>query len=330
MNNKIFFISEVAQGYEGDLHLAKKLIYESSKAGAHIVKFQLVYADEIATKDYTHYNFFRKLELTKKQWQTVVKTAKNLKLKIYFDIFGVKSLNLSEEIGVDGIKIHPTDINNINLIKSVNKSKIKNVILGIGGASLIDIKKAVKILNKNLTVMIGFQSYPTPNKEINLNKLIFLRKILNKKISLGYADHSIKDSASAILPAICLGATFIEKHLTLKSKIALEDSESAIYKNEFKELIKSSKFASEAIGNSKNKLGYFLSKNETKYKKNIQRSLVLNKSLLKNTKIKKNNIFDLKRTSIKNTFSSFNQIKNKVTKYNLKKNTPIEKKHIHE
>ena len=330
MKNKTYFISEIAQGYEGNYNLAKKLIMETSNTGADIIKFQLIFAEELATKDYIHYKLFKKLEIPKIQWQALVKKAKKLKLKVYFDIFGSKSLSLCEKLRVDGIKIHPTDINNLNLLNAVNKSKIKNVILGIGGARIEDIKKATRILKKNLIIMIGFQSYPTPNNENNLYKLIYLRKIIKKKILLGYADHSIDNSVSVIIPAILLGAQFIEKHFTIKTKRPLEDSESAVLSKEFRHIIKSSKKALDALGNSKNKKKYFLSKNEIQYKKNIQRSLILKKDILKNTKLTNFNLFDLKRTSKKNTFTDFKQIKNKKIKYNLKINTPIQKRHFDE
>ena len=48
MNMKnIKIISEVAQGYEGNFDTANKLLNSSIKSGADIVKFKLVYADEI-------------------------------------------------------------------------------------------------------------------------------------------------------------------------------------------------------------------------------------------------------------------------------------------
>ena len=58
MKNKTYFISEIAQGYEGNYNLAKKLIMETSNTGADIIKFQLIFAEELATKDYIHYKLF--------------------------------------------------------------------------------------------------------------------------------------------------------------------------------------------------------------------------------------------------------------------------------
>ena len=57
----IEIIAEVAQGYEGDRTLAKMLARGSMRAGADAVKFQLVFADELATPDYQHYKLFKSL-----------------------------------------------------------------------------------------------------------------------------------------------------------------------------------------------------------------------------------------------------------------------------
>ena len=56
---KVDIIAEIAQGFEGDFQKAKLFINAASKAGANCVKFQLVYADELATPDYQYYKLFK-------------------------------------------------------------------------------------------------------------------------------------------------------------------------------------------------------------------------------------------------------------------------------
>ena len=57
MSNKleIEIIAEVAQGFEGSFHQSKLLIKAAAKSGANSVKFQLVYADELATHSYEYF-----------------------------------------------------------------------------------------------------------------------------------------------------------------------------------------------------------------------------------------------------------------------------------
>ena len=58
-------IAEIAQGYEGNLTQSKLFIKAAAFSGADLVKFQLVYADELCTKDYKYYDLFKSLEIFK-------------------------------------------------------------------------------------------------------------------------------------------------------------------------------------------------------------------------------------------------------------------------
>ena len=69
-------IAEVAQGYEGNPALARLLARGAVRAGADAVKFQLVYADELATPDYLYYDLFRGLEMKSEAWKEVADEIK--------------------------------------------------------------------------------------------------------------------------------------------------------------------------------------------------------------------------------------------------------------
>ena len=155
MKNKI--IAELAQGFEGDLIKAKLLVNAAASSGADIAKLQLVYADELATPDYLHYELFKGLEMPDTSWKELFDYSKELNIELNFDIFGTKSLNLCQDIGVKGIKIHGTDITNVGLLKEVSVSNIKNIYLGGGGSNLEEIELAISILkNKNIILLLGF------------------------------------------------------------------------------------------------------------------------------------------------------------------------------
>ena len=62
-NNKMEIIAEIAQGYEGDTKLMELLTTGAIESDADAVKYQLVYADELATPDYQYYELFKSLEM---------------------------------------------------------------------------------------------------------------------------------------------------------------------------------------------------------------------------------------------------------------------------
>ena len=90
MKNKLNFIAEIAQGFEGNFEQSKLLIKAAAKAGADSVKFQLDYADELSTHDYQHYQLFKDLEMEEVQWKLLNEYASSLGTKLIVDVFGEK------------------------------------------------------------------------------------------------------------------------------------------------------------------------------------------------------------------------------------------------
>ena len=333
MKNQTFFIAEAAQGFEGNLNIAKELITAAKKVNADSIKFQMVFADELATTEYKIYNFFKKLEMSPKNWEICNKLCKKVNLKLIFDIFGDESLRICEHLKVYAIKIHPTDLNNLQLLTKVRDSKINKIILGVSGSSLKTINSALKILsNKNVVIMLGLQTYPTPNNEINNFKINSLKEKFKKtNLQYGYADHSTGNLGDLpSLAAATLGAKYIEKHITIKyfKNRPLEDYESALHPDDFDKFIKNIKFGLESLGSMENKNKYMISKIEKKYLKSIIISYIANKDLKKNCKILNSQQFILKRSSKKNTVTDFRELKNKTLRLDIKKGQVILKKYI--
>ena len=324
MENKIDIIAEIAQGYVGDTSLCKQFIEAASRANATSIKFQLVYADELATKDYKYYNLFKSLEIKEKDWKLLVLFSKKKKIKLYFDIFGEKSLKLAEKLKIETIKIHPTDLTNYFFLKKVSSSKIKNIILGLGGYKFENISKALNLFNqnKNIILMHGFQGYPTSENENNLNRIDFFRKKFKKSnIKFAFADHSIPDSLDSNLASILAigkGISCIEKHFTLSKILKMEDYESAYNPDEFFSYVKIIKKAFILLGiNSVNKNNFKLSSKEKNYLKNIFKNYFFKKNVKKNTKLNLE-MFNLKRTSYKKAITADYDIEKKILKKDKK------------
>ena len=59
------FIAEAALCHKGSVKAAKQFIDSSTKLNADYLKFHLIIADEIADKNYKHYNLFKSFEIEK-------------------------------------------------------------------------------------------------------------------------------------------------------------------------------------------------------------------------------------------------------------------------
>ena len=125
----------------------------------------------------------------------VADLSNELNIDLIFDIFGSDSLRMAEDLGSSAVKIHPTDFSNRRLINEVARSTINNVIAGCGGATCSEIHLTVDELqsSKSLTLLHGFQGYPTSRVANCLSRLQFLRSFMDKtagSLTLGFADHA--------------------------------------------------------------------------------------------------------------------------------------------
>jgi sialic acid synthase SpsE len=325
----IEIIAELAQGFEGKPEQAKLLLKAAASAGANAAKFQLVNAEELATPDYKHFDLFKSLEMSDEIWIELSNLAMELDINLQVDIFGPQSLELAEKINVSAIKMHGTDITNVSLLKKVAKSPVKKVLLGAGGALLTEIEKALEIINnKQVTVLLGFQGYPTHNEDNQISRVRFLSNLFKRNYSfasIGFADHAPSNNPlSFMLAAVALGAgaTVIEKHLTLGQIMKLEDHESALNPDQFFEFTNTLRSCWDAIGKTANSNNFEMSLSEKNYRKMIRRHVVSNADLNSGHRILPEDL-ELKRTSSKEFVTELTQIYNKILKDKITKNKPI-------
>lgn len=332
------FIAECAQGFATDskvesIHLCKLLARSAAAAKANAAKFQLVIADELATPNYMHYNTFQSLDIGSDGWSSVKRECDNLGIELQLDIFGRESLKIALDLGVRTLKVHPTDLVNkkfLGLINSVSNGQLR-VILGTGGADRGEIEEAIGELcdAEEITLMHGFQAYPTRNEDCCLKRLSILRQIADNdlRIKLGFADHcdtGLLDSVALSAAAIASGAATIEKHLTLSGCLKLEDYESALNGDDFVLFISSLRHCAEAcderyIAADNN---YLLPESESEYMNKIRRDVVTTTFVESGHLISLSDIC-LKRSGAPGVFKDLNDVIGKNTLRSIPENTPI-------
>lgn len=240
----IELIAEIAQGYEGDKKQAMLLARGAVAAGADAVKFQLVYADELATPDYVYYSLFKSLEMPVEDWESVASIVHKSGKRLLFDIFGHDSLDVALALGASGLKLSTTEFYNDALLSKLLETG-KHIYLSIGGIPIPDLELKIKehdLGGKHpICFMYGFQAEPTPLDSNHFARLIELQRRF-PEFSFGFMDHSAGGEAedATVLPlmAISTGINVIEKHLSLDHLLQLEDYVSAITPSRFAELVR--------------------------------------------------------------------------------------------
>jgi len=306
----------MANSHEGKLIHAKKIVEGASKAGADAIKFQKFTANELAERDHENYGLYKRLEMNIREWDELIKFTKNKKLKVFVDVFGVQSAKNISKLGIDGYKIHSADISNPNLIQFLARTK-KPILLSTAGCLLNEVDEAIKSLAKipkEIALMHGFQGYPTKLDDINLLRISELKKKYD--LPVGLMDHVSGNSPMAInlpLIGIGMGATIIEKHITLdRSKKGL-DYYSALNPEEFRTLVSLIRMTEKSLGKSE----FILSGNEMLYRQNHKKNPIARRFIKKGIKLNEK-MFDFKRTKTKRSVS-FYKFKGKLSSKNIPK-----------
>lgn len=258
----MFIIAEAGTSHQGSIEAGWKLIEKAAEAGAHCIKFQVVFADEIVHPqagkiklpggDTDIYNQFKKLEKDENFFFKLKQYTENCGLIFMATPFGLKSAKLLKNLEVTMIKIASPELNHFTLLEEVASYHIP-IFLSGGVSKLPDIEKAVNALKKeaeeepDITFLHCVTSYPAPPEDYNLQVL----KTLADKFSFktGVSDHSA-DPLLVPLLASALGAVAIEKHFTLDKRGGGLDDLIALEPIQFKQMTEEIK----SLGNGENAL----------------------------------------------------------------------------
>jgi N,N'-diacetyllegionaminate synthase len=149
--------------------------------------------------------------------------------------------------------------------------------MSTGMATLKEVQTAMNVLleagikKDDLTALHCNTEYPTPMDDVNLKAMLTMRDELGVKV--GYSDHTL--GIEIPVAAVALGATVIEKHLTLDRKLLGPDHRASLEPNELKAMVSAIRNIEKAIGNGEKKP----SPSEIKNIDLVRKSIVASKSI---------------------------------------------------
>ena len=326
---RTIIIAEVGVNHNGSIKLAKKLIDSAKKAGCDYVKFQsfktenlvksnldiVGYQKKNIKKNIKQYKMLKKVEFNDLQFKELINYCRKKRISFLSSPFDLESLKLLFKFKIKDIKIASGEITHYPLIKKIASSANK-IFLSTGMSNMNEIGTAIKILlkngaNKNKIYLLHCHSdYPTILEDVNLLALkLFKEKF---KLKIGYSDHTLGTETS--IAAIALGASVIEKHITIKRNMVGPDHLASMEINELPNFVKSIKNTEKLLG-KKIKIP---SKKELKIKKWVRKSIVAKTFIKKNTIFSDKNII-CKRPEGGLTPFDWDSVIGKKAKHNFKK-----------
>lgn len=229
----VFVIAEAGVNHNGDLAMAFALCDAARAAGADAVKFQTFRAADLVvrgaptaeyqsrqTGEQDQFAMLEKLELSEAQHEQIRDHCVRIGIEFFSTPFSVPAVDLLRRLGVHRLKLSSGELTHRQLVEHAAATQLP-LLLSTGMATLEETAEALGWVRAarghldEVTVLHCTSAYPAKDDTLNLLAMRHMAEVLG--VPIGYSDHSLGIEAS--LAAVALGATVIEKHLTLDRRL---------------------------------------------------------------------------------------------------------------
>lgn len=231
-------IAEIGINHNGSLQIAKRLIDATFACSWNCVKFQKKNPDicvpenqkrvpkETPWGKMPYIDYKKKLEFSKKEYDYIDAYCREKPIDWTMSVWDMDSLDFARQYDLPFIKLPSAHITNIDLLKEASLTNLP-VVVSTGMSTIADIDRAVDILRRyasQFVLMHCNSSYPAKIEELNLNIIPKLKKRYD--CIVGYSGHEYGLDPTTI--AVALGATVIERHITLDHAMWGTDHSSSV------------------------------------------------------------------------------------------------------
>ncbi len=247
--DKPLIIAEIGLSHDGNLKKALKFIKNAKFSGADIVKFQTHFADYESTLDEpfrvkfskkfkNRYDYWKKTEFSKKQWQQIINFCKKKKIIFATSPFSLEAVKFMRKLGCNNWKIGSGEALSKKIMLEIFKKKNDGFIVSTGMSTWSEISNNYQFIKRkkdgNFAILQCTTEYPSNFKNIGLNVIKQMKKKFKCKI--GLSDHS--GSVFPSLAALSIGAQVIELHICDSKKGHGPDNSSSITFNDLNFIVR--------------------------------------------------------------------------------------------
>lgn len=324
-SDNTFIIAEIGVNHNGNIELAKKMIFSAKLAGADAVKFQTFTAEALVSRitpkvNYqkettpeadSHYDMLKSLELSHSDHYLIIECCRQHSIRFISTPYDVESAVFLDCIGVEVFKTASADIVDLPLHRFLAGTG-KSVIISTGMSTVAEIREVMDIYeasgNSNVTLLHCVSNYPCEFRSLNLRVMKTLETEF--RVPVGYSDHA--SGAYPAVAAVAMGARVIEKHFTLDKTALGPDHKASSTPEEFKELVNAIRVCEVSLGSDQKAV----------QTEEIQMRQVSRKSIFVANKIPKGSIVKLEDLTLKRPgyglyAKSFSEIEGQTAKYDL-------------
>jgi len=260
----VFVTAEIGINHNGDLKIAKKLIDVAKNAGCDAIKFQKrdiesVYSQQVldtprespwgnTTREQKH-----GLEFSIEKYEKINQYCKTKKIPWFVSCWDTKSQLQMQKFNLKFNKVASAMLTHKKLLDII-ANEGKYTFISTGMSSMKEIENAVKLFRKKkcpFELMHSHSAYPMSINEANLKVIPMLMKKFKTKV--GYSGHEV-GAYNVCIPAVMLGATSIERHITLDRTMYGSDQPSSLEPEGLTRLLRNIRELETILGDGKKRI----------------------------------------------------------------------------
>ena len=223
----VFVIAEAGVNHDGDVDTAHRLIDVAADSGATAVKFQTfvpgaLAAEQAPTAAYQRMRhegddqraMLARLALPADAWAALQRHAHDRQIEFLSTPFDDASADLLHALDVPGFKVGSGELTDLPFLTRL-AGMGRPMIVSTGMATMLEVAAAVDTIRaaglEQLALLHCVSAYPANPADANLRAMATMRAAFG--LPTGWSDHT--PGIELPVAATALGATIIEKHLTL-------------------------------------------------------------------------------------------------------------------
>ena len=259
----VYVIGEIGLNHNGDVDLAMQLIDVAADAGAQAVKFQKR-TPEISTPEHmkatprdtpwgqmTYLDYRYRVEFSREQYVEIGDYATLRGLDWFASPWDEPSVDFLENLNVVAHKVASASVTDLGMLRALAATG-KPIILSTGMSTLEQIDAAVAVFDPSkLIILHATSTYPLPPEEANLRMITTLGERY-PEIPIGYSGH--ERGLQISVAAVALGATVVERHITLDRAMWGSDHAASLEPDYFSHLVRDIRVIGEALGDGEKRI----------------------------------------------------------------------------
>ena len=256
----IHVIAEIGINHDGSFEVAKELISAAKESGADSVKLQkrlpkvsvpkAMWDIQKETPWGTVESFLaykEQMELSPEHCALLWKYAQEIGIPLFWSVWDIPSVDEVMCFDAPFIKIPSAKATDEFLLEWVRDNHGKaRIIVSTGMCTMKEVEGIVEYLyDENPVIMACTSTYPSPKEELNL-RTVRTYKDRWPELDIGWSGHEV--GLATTVATVAMGATFIERHITLDRSRKGTDHAASVEPNGFRRLIEDIRAVDAAMG----------------------------------------------------------------------------------